>query len=169
MKISSSLFAIYILISLLLSCKTSAYITDQESIERQKEMRKYRTGVNFADVGLIVASSVGAAITGIAIYPNTQTHAFKKMKLDNEAADTLFVNMVTDWRWKDSVYCDIREIVIPPLRSAKVIVPMGVAYNVFFRTDFNARDDEKVEINTAEMIKVRLKPAKEKSDTIPNF
>lgn len=164
MKIFSSLFALYLLISLLLSCKTSAYITDQESIERQKEMRKYRTGVNFADVGLIVASSVGAALTGVAIYPDTPTHAFKKMKLDNESADTLFVNMVTDWKWKDTVYCDIREIVMPPLRSAKVIVPMGVAYNVFFRTDFYAPDDEKVEINTAEMIKVRLKPRKEKSD-----
>ena len=152
---------IYISLSLLLSsCKTSGYITDQESIQRQKEMRKYRTGVNFADVGLIVASSVGAVLTGVNFYPDQQSHAFKKMMLVNESKDTLFVNMVTDWLWKDSVYCDIRDIVMPPLKSAKVIVPMGAAYNIFFRNNYYAPDDEKVEVNTSEINKVRLKPGK---------
>ena len=152
---------IYISLSVLLSsCKTSGYITDQESIQRQKEMRKYRTGVNFADVGLIVASSVGAVLTGVNFYSDQQSHAFKKMMLVNESKDTLFVNMVTDWLWKDSVYCDIRDIVMPPLKSAKVIVPMGAAYNIFFRNNYYAPDDEKVEVNTSEINKVRLKPGK---------
>ena len=129
-------------------------------------MRKYRTGVNFADVGLLVASSVGAALTGVAIYSEPQSQAFKKMMLVNESKDTLFVNMVTDWLWKDSAYCDIREIVMPPLQLAKVIVPMGAAYNIFFRNEYNAPDDEKVEVNTAEISKVKLKPVKGKSGEI---
>ena len=163
MKSFLRLTIVYISLSVFFSCKTSGYITDQESIQRQKEMRKYRTGVNFADVGLLVASSVGAVLTGVNVYPDPKSQSFKKMKLINESKDTLFVNMVTDWLWKDSVYCDIREIVMPPRQSAKVIVPMGVAYNVFFRNDFNAPDDEKVEINTAEVRRLKLSPGIEKS------
>lgn len=164
MKVIIKPTAIYISLVLFSSCVTSGYITDQESVERQKEMRKYRTGVNFAEAGLLVASAVGAALSGVAIYSEPQSQSFKKMKLVNESKDTLFVNMVTDWLWKDSVYCDIREIVMPPLQSAKVIVPMGIAYNIFFRNDFNAPDDEKVEVNTADISRVRLKPEKEKSE-----
>lgn len=169
MKIISGTIAISISLSILLSCRTSGYITDQESIQSQKEMRKYRTGLNFADVGLLVASSVGAVLTGVNVYPEPQSQSFKKMKLVNESKDTLFVNMVTDWLWKDSVYCDIKDIVMPPLQSAKIIVPMGAAYNIFFRNDYNAPDDEKVEINTSEISRVRLHPGIiQKSDTITN-
>ncbi len=150
--------ALFISLIVFSSCVTSAYITDQESIERQKEMRKFRTGANFADIGLLVASSAGAIFTGVNIYPNAQPQSFRRLLLVSESKDTLFVNMVTDWLWKDSVYCDIREIVMPPLRSAKVIVPMGAAYNIFFRTDYNAPDDEQIEINTAERKRVKLKP-----------
>lgn len=169
MKIISGTIAISISLAILLSCKTSGYITDQESIQRQKEMRKYRTGLNFADVGLLVASSVGAVLTGVNVYPEPQSQSFKKIRLVNESKDTLFVNMVTDWLWKDSVYCDIKDIVMPPLQSAKIIVPMGAAYNIFFRNDYNAPDDEKAEINTSEISRVRLHPGiVQKSDTITN-
>ncbi len=125
-------------------------------------MRKYRTGVNFAEVGLMFASAVGEAFSGINIYPEPSQQSFRKMVLINKSTDTLFINMVTDWHWKDSTYCDIREIVLPSLQSAKVLVPMGAAYNIFFRNDFNAPDDEKVEINTAETARVKLKPAKDR-------
>lgn len=127
-------------------------------------MRKYRTGINFSEAGLLVASAVGAAFTGVAIYSNPQSQSFRKMVLINDSKDTLFVNMVTDWLWKDSVYCDIREIVLPRFQKAKVLVPMGAAYNIFFRNDFNAPDDEKIEVNTAKISRVRLKSEKEKTE-----
>lgn len=164
MKLTSTYIVIYILLLLFSSCATSAYITDQESIKRQKEMRRYRTGINFAEVGILVASAVGEAFSGVNVYPEPSTQSFRKMVLVNESKDTLFINMVTDRLWRDSTYCDIREIVMPPLQSAKVIVPMGIAYNIFFRNDFNAPDDEKVEVNTADISRVRLKPEKEKSE-----
>jgi len=168
MKLTSTHITIYILLFLFSSCATSAYITDQESIKRQKEMRRYRTGINFAEVGLMVASAVGEAFSGVNIYPEPSTQSFRKMVLVNQSKDTLFINMVTDRLWRDSTYCDIREIVMPPLQSAKVIVPMGVTYNVFFRNDYNAPDDEKVEINTAETGRVRLNPGKEKPKELSN-
>lgn len=169
MKIISGSIALSLSLAILLSCKTSGYITDQESIQRQKEMRKYRTGINFADVGLLVASSVGAVLTGVNVYPEPQSQSFKKIRLVNESKDTLFVNMVTDWLWKDSVYCDIKDIVMPPLESAKIIVPLGAAYNVFFRNNYNAPDDEKVEINTSQTSRVKLHPGLvQKPDTITN-
>jgi hypothetical protein len=141
----------------------SGYITDPESIKRQKKMRGYRTGVNIGEGSLLVASSIVAAFTGMAIYPDPQRQSYRKMKLVNESKDTLFVNMITDWQWKDSTYFDIRDIVMPPLMIAKVIVPMDVAYNIYFRNVYGDPDDEKVEINTAKTSKVKLKPAKEKS------
>lgn len=169
MKITDRLIAVFITSSILLSCTTSAYITDPESIHLQKEMRKYRTGMNFAEAGLMMASSIGEAFTGIAIYPESQSQSFRKFVLFNQSKDTLYINMVTDQIWKDSTYCDIRDIVMPPLQSAKVIVPMGAAYNVFFRNDYNAPDDEKVEVNTAQVRKVKLSPMiKEKQDSLSN-
>ncbi len=166
MKILTLLISICISFSILLSCSVSGYITDPQSIERQKKMHGYRTGVNIGEGSLLVASSVLAVFTGVNVYPDPQSQSFKKMTLINESTDTLFVNMITDWHWRDSAFCDIREIVMPPLKSAKVIVPMGVAYNVFFRNDYNAPDDEKVEINTAEIRRLKLKPEKEKPVTL---
>jgi len=158
MKITSRSISLVISLTILSSCVTSAYITDQESIARQKEMRKYRTGINFAEIGVLFASAVGEAFTGVNIYPEPSPQSFRKLKLVNGSKDTLYVNMVTDWLWKDSAYCDIREIVMPPLETAKVIVPLGAAYNIFFRTEYNAPDDEKIEVNTSEVDRVRLKP-----------
>jgi hypothetical protein len=167
MKITGLSVATYVLLIIFSSCATSAYITDQESVERQKEMRKHRTGINFAEAGILFASAVGEAITGgVNIYAEPTQQSFRKMILVNDSKDTLFINMVTDWLWKDSVYCDIREIVMPPRQSAKIIVPMGVAYNVFYRNDFNAPDDEKVEINTAEVRRLKLSAGIEKSKNI---
>jgi len=166
MKLTGRSIAFIISFLIFSSCVTSAYITDEESIKRQKEMRKYRTGINFLEAGIMMTSAVSEAFTGVSIYPEPSPQSFRKIVLINQVKDTLFVNMVTDWRWKDSIYCDIREIVLPPLLSAKVIVPMGAAYNIFFRTDYNAPDDEKVEINTAEIGRIRLNPGKGKSTEI---
>lgn len=164
MKPFRNFILVIISISILWSCSVSGYITDPESIQRQKKMHSQRTGVNIGEGFLIVASSILAVFTGVVIYSQPQSRAYRKMRLISESKDTLFVNMITDFQWKDSTYFDIRDIVIPPLKSAQVIVPAGVAYNVFFRNDFNAPDDEKMEINTSGTGKVRLKPEQEKPD-----
>jgi len=141
---------------ILVDCKTSSYITDQDSRQRQKMIRRYRTGINFSDVFVQLGSAVTTATTGLSLYSATESKSFKRLKLKNECQDTLFVNMITDCLWRDSSYCDIREIVIPPLKTVKLVAPLGATYNVYFRKDFDAPDDEKIEINTASDRIVRL-------------
>ena len=158
MKISNRIVVTVISLSIIYSCSTSAYITDQASVHRQREMMNHRTGTNILEGSIVVVSTIFAVFTGVVIYPRPQEQAFRKMVLLSQAKDTLFVNMVTDYRWRDSVYADIREIVMPPFKRAKIIVPMGVNYNVYFRTNYYAPDDEKAEINTSQKRKIRLKP-----------
>jgi hypothetical protein len=167
MKIFGRLIPGYVFLITLLSCSVSGYITDPQSVERQKKMHGYRTGLNIGEGFLVVASSVGAMFTGVNLYPEPSKRSYRNLQLMNESKDTLFVNMVTDWQWKDSTYFDIRDIVIPPLKSLKVIVPMNVAYNLYFRNDYYAPDDEKMEINTSDSGKIKLKPAIAKSGTLP--
>lgn len=156
MKIFNKLIVIFFSLLILWSCGVSGYITDPQSIKRQKKMHNYRTGVNIGEGFLVVLSSVSSLFTGVNFYSNVQSRSYRNMKLINGSKDTLFVNMLTDWQWKDSTYFDIREIVMPPQKSLKVIVPIGIAYNVYFRNEYKAPDDEKLEINTSNTRKVKL-------------
>ena len=165
MKTAQNFLVIVVLFSILFSCTPSAFITDPVSAKRQRQMMNNRTGRNFLEGGLVVSSAVLAAFTGVAVYQGTE-QAYRKMVIQNLAKDTLFVNMVTDYRWKDTAYADIRDIVMPPFEKAKVLVPMGINYNVYFRNDYYATADEKIEINTANMRKIRLKPTGVLPDSI---
>jgi hypothetical protein len=143
----------------LCACRVSSYLTDQKSIELQKNLRKHRTGVNIGEGILVAGAAAVSLFTGVVFF-TPQKQAYRRLKLVNQSADTLFVNMVTDWQWKDSTYFDLKEIVMPPLKSMKLVVPNSIAYNIYFRTDYNAPDDEKVEINTGETSIVKLDPKK---------
>jgi hypothetical protein len=161
MKTVKNIIVFIISLSILFSCAASAYITDEDSIKRQKEMRKHRTGINFVE-GFYYISVWAAALAGTSIDQGINKRSFRKMVLINNSKDTLFVNMVTDYLWSDSTYCDIREIVLPQMQKAKVIVPMEAVYNIYFRNDYFAPDDEKKEVRTSNTGRVRLKPIKEK-------
>jgi len=119
-------------------------------------IRKYRTGINLSDVALQIGTVFTSAEFGVDIASAPSPRSFTRLKLINESGDTMFVNMVTDCLWRDSSYCDIREIVMPPRKSAKLVTPIGAVYFVYFRKDFNAPDDEKIEINTATDRVIRL-------------
>ncbi len=147
-----------IALSLLLlgSCTISNYITDPQSIERQKRMHEQRTGVNIFEGFLFVGSAILSVFTGWVVY-HGEGQSYRKLKLFNQAPDTLFVNLVTDYQWKDSTFFDIKDIVLPPKKKMRLIVPMGVSYNVYFRDAYN-KPDEIMEINTAGTGKIKLKP-----------
>jgi hypothetical protein len=168
MKVNASSISAILSLLILWSCSVSGYITDPESVKRQREMHNRRTGVNIGDGFLFVGSAVASAFTGIDFNTHPESQSYRKMKLLNVSKDTLFVNMVTDWQWKDSTYFDIREIVLPPKKSMKLVVPLGISYNVFFRNDYNAPDDEKLEINTASIRTLELKPGKERDEAQTN-
>jgi hypothetical protein len=128
------------------SCTSTRYLTDDTSIERQKDMKRNRTGGNVGDVFLNLASFVLSATlnTGYEVYSSERE--FKRISLVNESADTLFVNMVTDIVWKETGYCDIMGIVLPPGAKQKLLAPYPAAYNIYFRTPYS--DEENLEIRT---------------------
>jgi hypothetical protein len=125
-------------------CTSTRYLTDAQSIERQHDMRRNRTGTNVGDVLLSVAAAVisGALDTPYEV-PQSE-RAFKRITIENTSSDTLFVNMVTDVEWKESGYCDIMGIVLPPQAKQKLLTPFPAAYNIYFRTPFS--EEEKIEI-----------------------
>lgn len=127
-------------------CTSTRYLTDSQSIERQKDMRKNRTGTNVGDVLLSFANMFisGALNTDYEVIQSER--AFKRISIINESADTLIVNMVTDIVWKETGYCDIMGIVLPPQASQKLLTPYPAAYNVYFRTPYS--EEEKLEIRT---------------------
>lgn len=128
------------------SCTNTRYLTDSESIGRQKDMQKHRTGVNTGDV---LISFVNLFISGAldTEYEISQSErAFKRITIVNKSADSLFVNMVTDIVWKETGYCDIVGIELPPGAKQKLIAPYPAAYNVYFRTPES--EEEILEIRT---------------------
>ncbi|MEI6141506.1 MAG: hypothetical protein WCP85_19700 [Mariniphaga sp.] len=165
MKTINRVISVILTLSIVYSCTTSAYITDPVSAHRQKEMMSNRTGTNILEGSLFVVSTIVAVFTGVVIAPKPQEQSFRKMVLLSQSKDTLFINMVTNYQWKESGYADIRDIVLPPFKKAKVIVPMGAAYNVYFRNNYFAPDDEKIEINTSNKRRLKLKPMVFRQDT----
>ena len=121
-------------------CTSTRYLTDAQSIERQHDMRKNRTGTNVGDVLLSVAAAVisGALDTPYEV-PQSE-RAFKRITIENTSSDTLFVNMVTDVEWKESGYCDIMCIVLPPQAKQRLLTPFPAAYNMYFRTPFSEEE-----------------------------
>jgi hypothetical protein len=128
------------------SCTSTRHLTDSISIDRQRDMRANRAGVNVGDVFINIANLFisGALNTGFEV--SQSERAFKRITVINESPDSLFVNMVTDVVWKESGYCDIMGIVLPPGAKQKLLAPYPAAYNVYFRTPFT--EEEKLEIRT---------------------
>lgn len=141
----------------LLGCSTSKHITNAESFEMQKEMHESRTSDNIVDGTITVIFGIlDSLIGGEGVIDYSTEQNFRKINLKNEAADTLIVNMVTDYFWKEDHYCDIRDIIIPPKDKVTVITPMGATYNVYFRSDPEA-EDEMIEINTSDKKTIGLR------------
>lgn len=138
-------------------CTNTRYLTEKQSIDRQHDMQKNRTGVNIGDVLL---SFVNLFISGAlnSDYEISQSErSFKRIKIINASTDTIYVNMVTDVVWKENGYCDIMGVVLPPHSRQKLLTPYPAAYNVYFRSPFT--DEEKLEIrNDGKTRKFFLRP-----------
>jgi len=131
---------------LLGSCTSTRYLTDSESIGRQRDMRKHRSGVNTGDVLISIVNLFISDALNSEYELNQSERAFKKIKIVNESADSLIVNMVTDIVWKETGYCDIRGIVLPPGAKQKLLAPYPAAYNIYFRSPYS--EEEKIEFRT---------------------
>lgn len=139
------------------SCTNTRYLTDQVSIKRQHDMRANRTGVNVGDVVINFATMFLAAALDVQYEAYSRERTFKRISIINQSADTLTVNMVTDIVWKETGYCDIMGIVLPPGAKQKLLVPYPAAYNVYFKTPNS--EEEKLEIRTdTNLRQINLKP-----------
>ena len=127
-------------------CTSTKYLTDQVSIDRQHDMRRHRTGENVVDILLNLANIIISSTLDSGFEPLQSDRAFKKITVMNQSKDSLYVNMVTDVLWKDSMYCDVMGIHLPAGARQKLLLPYPAAYNVYFRTPDN--EEEHIEIRT---------------------
>lgn len=143
LKITSLVLAAIIVFG---GCTNTRYLTDSKSIDRQRDMRANRSGINVVDVFANIANMFisGALNTDYEVLQSERS--FKRITIVNESPDSLFINMVTDIVWKESGYCDIMGIVLPPAAQQKLLVPYPAAYNIFFQTPYT--EEEKLEIRT---------------------
>jgi hypothetical protein len=149
------------------SCTSTRHLTDSISIDRQHDMRANRAGVNIGDVFINIANLFisGALNTGFEV--SQSERSFKRITIVNESTDSLFVNMVTDIVWKETGYCDIMGIVLPPQAKQKLLVPYPAAYNIYFKTPYS--EEEKLEVRTDNKRKViKLKAGMTKIQTDEN-
>ncbi|MCG6187683.1 hypothetical protein [Maribellus maritimus] len=140
------------------SCTSQKYFFDTESSERQKELKKHRSGNVFGDIGLMIASLFVMATLEVdaGFYPEGQE--FKKLKLINPTKDTIYVNMLTDVYWDEQNFCDFMDIRIPPHQKCTMLVPVNADYNVYFSNTPEEEDDEMLEINTDAFKRLSLYP-----------
>ena len=127
-------------------CTNTRYIADQKSVELQHQMHAHRSGVKAGDILLHTASLILSLSLGSEFEITPSERAFKQIILENESPDSMTVNMVTDIEWKDSVFCDIMGIRLPPEAKQKLLVPYPAAYNVYFKTPFT--EEEHIEVRT---------------------
>jgi len=147
-------------------CTSTKYLTDQVSIDRQHDMRRHRTGGNVVDVLLNLTNIIISSTLNSEFEPVQSERAFKKISIQNQSRDSLFVNMVTDVLWKDNEYCDIMGIVLPTGAKQRILVPYPAAYNVYFRTPNS--EEEHIEIRTDSKTSVFKLQPRMTNDSIPN-
>ncbi len=146
------------LVVLFSSCITPQYILDNDSAALQKQIHNKRVGNVFGDVFLTAGSTFLAVFTGVFVY-SPLGNSLKKVALRNTGTDTLQVNMLTDQIWKDSFYADMMDIRIPPGKTARILLPAGAVYNLYFsNTPGTEEDDEFLVFDTNTMRKVNLYP-----------
>ena len=127
-------------------CTNTRYLTDPMSRGRQRDMKKHRVNNNVGEVIRNIFIMILSEAIDAEYEMPTSDRAFKKISIINATTDSLFVNMVTDVVWKESGYCDIMGIALPPKAKQKMLVPYPAAYNIFFQTPYT--EEEKLEIRT---------------------
>jgi hypothetical protein len=151
------IFLVLAAIGSLGGCSNTRYITDKKSAELQHQMHAHRSGVKAGDILLSTASFILSVTLGSEFQVSASEKAFKHITIENESQDSLTVNMVTDIEWKDSEYCDIMGIVLPPKAHQKILVPYPAAYNIYFRTPYT--EEQTIAIRTDEKHSLyKLKP-----------
>ena len=120
-------------------------------------MRGNRTVGNMGDISINFDNFLLSAILNIPYQTYSRDRNFKRITIVNQSTDSLYVNVMTEIVWKETGYCDIMVIVLPPEAKQKLLVPYPAAYNVYFKTSFS--EEEKLEVRTGNKHRqISLKP-----------
>lgn len=158
MSLKKSLLLLLTTVFMLSACRTASFIRDEKTRKLQSEMRRARTGTNIGDVCLQFLNIITLTALDFDMNPETSHRQFKKFKIQNNSSDTLYVNMLSDYLWKENTYCDFRDVVILPKEKIKLLVPLETNFNVYFRAIEQDTIDEFIEINTSEIRRLGLSP-----------
>jgi hypothetical protein len=154
-----TLLSVILLNCLVWACASSRYIRDDASVERHKDIRGNRTanivGDTFITTGYLILSAI---IGSDGIEVPERSRLFKTITLHNQSSDTMIINMLTDFLLRDSIYCDIMDMRIPPNKKGRLLLPNGALYNVYFSNTPEPDDDEMIQYNTQSRRKLILRP-----------
>jgi hypothetical protein len=141
------------------SCITYHYIRDENSLLLQKKIQGKRTANILGGSFLTMGTLVLGALTGIYIGYTPGMQDLKSVRLVNKSTDTLQVNLLSDQIWKDSVYCDFRDVRIPPGEKCRILLPANALYNLYFSNTVDSEeDDEIIQFNPVSQSKFILYP-----------
>ncbi len=144
---------------LIISCSSPKYIYNTDSYNRQQELQEMRSEKVFGEILNFSSTIISAAFDSeYDLWIPGEQH-LKKLNLINPTSDTIYVNMLSDVYWTDSVYCDFMDIRIPPKERLKILVPLDTNYNLYFSNTPQNDDDELMEINTDDVKQITLKPS----------
>jgi hypothetical protein len=154
-----TLLSVILLNCLVWACASSRYIRDDASVERHKNIRGNRTanivGDTFITTGYLLLSAI---IGSDNIELPESSRLFRKITLHNQSPDTMIINMLTDYILRDSIYCDIMDMRIPPYKKSRLLLPNGALYNVYYSNTPEPDDDEMIQLDTQSKRKLALRP-----------
>lgn len=157
------------LLFLMLSCASNRYIHDAESLERQEKLLSERTTNTGCEVMGCMSSVLFSALIGTDLGYEPSEREFKRLKIINPTADTMYINMLSDMMWDTVSYVDFNDVRIPPWKTWRVLVPIGINYNLYFGTSTNPEKDELMEINTSGKRVYKLIPAYANPGSLENW
>jgi hypothetical protein len=140
------------------SCTSTQYIYDAESRQRQEDLLSKRAVNTGCEMAGCMSSVLLSALLNTDLGYMPSEPEFRKLKLINTTPDTMYVNMLTDIKWDTTAYVDFNDVRIPPLQTWRVLVPIGIDYNLYFGTGDNPEKDELIQLNTAGKRTFKLVP-----------
>lgn len=161
-------FLILIICFIISGCNSYKYIHDAESVKRQKEIVSNRSANLGCDVIGCFGSALFSAVFNTEMNFEPSEREFKHVKIVNGSTDTMFINMLTDATWGEGEYCDFYDVHVPTEKAWRVLLPIGINYNLYYGVTDNPEEDILLEINTAKRKKIILIPGI-KTDTLNNF
>ncbi len=137
------------------------YIFDFDSKVSQQKIRSLKGYYSRASTGVFMLDVVAnAANTSPGYYyPYQNTYMpklLKKIKIMNQGTDTLYADLNTDLPLDHEYNCSVKNIILPPKKSLKVITAAGELYALVYHWKKNSVDTASFTFNPNSYNKLRV-------------